>query len=65
LTLINALLEQGELEEYHPAHAVRADLNRRLGRLEEAAASYQRALKLARQEPERRYLKRRLAEISR
>jgi RNA polymerase sigma-70 factor (ECF subfamily) len=65
LTLINALLEQGELEEYHPAHAVRADLNRRLGRLEEAAASYQRALKLARQEPERRYLKKRLAEISR
>ncbi len=65
LTLINALLDQGELEEYHPAHAVRADLNRRLGRLEEAAASYRRALKLARQEPERRYLKRRLAEISR
>ena len=64
LTLIDALLDRGELVDYHPAHAVRADLNRRLGRLDEAAASYRRALTLAREEPERRFLKRRLAEIS-
>jgi RNA polymerase sigma-70 factor (ECF subfamily) len=65
LALIDALLNRGELADYHPAHAVRADLNRRLGRVEEAAASYRRALTLARQEPERRFLKRRLAEVSR
>ena len=64
LALIDALLDRGELVDYHPAHAVRADLNRRLGRIVEAAASYRRALKLARQEPERRFLKKRLAEIS-
>ncbi|MFI5368656.1 MAG: DUF6596 domain-containing protein, partial [Spirochaetia bacterium] len=64
LALIDALLDRGELVDYHPAHAVRADLNRRLGRTDEAAASYRRALKLARQEPERRFLKKRLAEIS-
>ncbi len=65
LALIDALLDRGELVDYHPAHAVRADLNRRLGRVDKAAASYRRALKLARQEPERRFLERRLAEISR
>jgi RNA polymerase sigma-70 factor (ECF subfamily) len=64
LALIDALLDRHELVDYHPAHAVRADLNRRLGRSDEAAASYRRALKLARQEPERRYLEKRLAEIS-
>jgi RNA polymerase sigma-70 factor (ECF subfamily) len=64
LALIDALLDRGELVNYHPAHAVRADLNRRLGRIDEAAASYRRALKLARQEPERRFLIKRLAEIS-
>jgi len=64
LALIDALLDRGELVDYHPAYAVRADLNRRLGRAEQAAASYRRALKLARQEPERRFLKKRLAEIS-
>jgi len=64
LSLIDALLDRGELANYHPAHAVRADLNRRLGRVEEAAASYRRALKLARQEPERRFLEKRLAEVS-
>ena len=64
LALIDALLDRGELVDYHPAHAVRADLNRRLGRTDEAAASYRRALKLARQEPERRFLQKRLAEIS-
>ena len=64
LALIDALLDRGELVDYHPAHAVRADLNRRLGRVDEAAASYRRALKLARQEPERRFLEKRLAEVS-
>ena len=64
LTLIDALLDRGELVDYHPAHSVRADLNRRLGRVNEAKASYRRALGLARQEPERRFLQRRLAEIS-
>jgi len=64
LALIDALLDQGELVDYHPAHSVRADLNRRLGRVNEAKASYRRALGLARQEPERRFLQRRLAEIS-
>jgi RNA polymerase sigma-70 factor (ECF subfamily) len=64
LALIDALLDRGELLDYHPAHAVRADLNRRLGRIDEAAASYRRALTLARQEPERRYLEKRLSEVS-
>jgi RNA polymerase sigma-70 factor, ECF subfamily len=64
LALIDSLIDRGELADYHPVHAVRADLNRRLGRTEEAAASYRRALNLARQEPERRYLAKRLAEIS-
>lgn len=64
LALIDALLDRGELVDYHPAHAVRADLNRRLGRVDEAAASYRRALKLPRQEPERRFLEKRLAEVS-
>jgi RNA polymerase sigma-70 factor (ECF subfamily) len=64
LILVEALLGRGELADYHPAHAARADLNRRLGRTSEAVRSYQRALELARQEPERRYLLRRVAEIS-
>jgi RNA polymerase sigma-70 factor (ECF subfamily) len=64
LALIDALLDRGELVDYHPAHAVRADLNRRLGRIDKASASYRRALTLARQEPERRFLEKRLAEIS-
>lgn len=64
LALIDALLDRGELVDYHRAHAVRADLNRRLGRIDEAAASYRRALRLARQEPERRFLEKRLAELS-
>ena len=62
LTLIDSLLEQGALGDYHLAHAARADMCRRLGRNNEARASYERALALARQEPERRFLRRRLAE---
>jgi RNA polymerase sigma-70 factor (ECF subfamily) len=51
------------LEQYHLAHAARADLHRRLGNRAEAAASYERALALARQEPERRFLQKRLDEL--
>ena len=64
LALVDALLDRGELADYLPAHAARADLNRRLGRSTEAVKSYRRALELARQEPERRFLEKRLAEIS-
>lgn len=61
--LIDALLAQGELTDYHLAHAARADLCRRLGNTAEARSSYRRALTLARQEPERRFLNRRLEEL--
>jgi len=64
LALVEALLGRRELEDYHLAHAARADLCRRLGRAAEARAAYQRALELARQEPERRFLERRLKEIA-
>ncbi len=63
LELIDAILARGELTGYHLAHAARADLCRRLGRTAEARASYQQALALARQEPERRFLERRLREL--
>jgi RNA polymerase sigma-70 factor, ECF subfamily len=64
LLLIDAILARGDLLDYRLAHAARADFCRRLGRTTEARASYQRALALARQEPERRFLERRLAELS-
>jgi RNA polymerase sigma-70 factor (ECF subfamily) len=63
LTLIDAILARGELQEYHLAHAARADLLRRLGRKSEAAAAYTRALALAVEEPERRLIERRLKEL--
>jgi hypothetical protein len=63
LTRIDALLARGELADYHLAHSARADLCRRLGLTTEARASYERALTLARLEPERRFLARRLAEL--
>ncbi len=63
LTLIDGILDRGDLGDYHLAHSARADLCRRLGRTAEARAAYQRALALTRQEPERRYLERRLAEL--
>ena len=63
LALIDAILGDGNLSHYHLAHAARADLCRRLGRMAEARASYERALSLAEQEPERRFLERRLAEL--
>jgi RNA polymerase sigma-70 factor (ECF subfamily) len=64
LELVDALLARGELADYHLAHATRADLCRRLGRSGEARIAYERAMTLARQEPERRFLARRLAELS-
>ena len=64
LTLIDAILARGELADYYLAHAARADLCRRLGRGEEAIAAYERALSLTRQEPERRFLERRLAALA-
>ena len=63
LELIEAILNRGELTGYHLAHSARAELCRRLGRTEEARQSYQRALRLARQEPERRFLERRLSTL--
>jgi RNA polymerase sigma-70 factor (ECF subfamily) len=64
LTLIDAILARGDLADYLHAHSARADLCRRLGRVEDARASYQRALDLTRQEPERRFLERRLRELA-
>jgi len=61
--LIEAILGRGDLADYHLAHAARADLCRRLGKKADARASYKRALTLARQDPERRFLERRMAEL--
>jgi RNA polymerase sigma-70 factor (ECF subfamily) len=63
LRLIDGILEQGKLSDYHLAHAARADLCRRLGQIAEARSAYERALSLTEQEPERRFLQRRLAEL--
>jgi RNA polymerase sigma-70 factor, ECF subfamily len=63
LALIDAILARGDLTDYHLAHSARADLYRRLGRTAEAREAYERALGLARQEPERRFLERRLREL--
>jgi RNA polymerase sigma-70 factor (ECF subfamily) len=63
LTLVDSLLERGELADYRLAHAARADLSRRLGRTAEAREAYERALGLTRQEAEQRFLRRRLAEL--
>jgi RNA polymerase sigma-70 factor (ECF subfamily) len=63
LNLINGIFARGELENYHLAHAARADLCRRLGQIAEARASYERALGLTQQEPERRFLMQRLAAL--
>ncbi len=63
VTLIDAILAGGDLKDYHLAHAARADLYRRLGNTTRARAAYEQALRLTRQEPERRFLKRRLREL--
>ena len=63
LPLIESLLAEGQLQDYHLAHAARADMCRRLGRHADARASYERALALARQEPEREFLAARLRDL--
>jgi RNA polymerase sigma-70 factor, ECF subfamily len=68
LRLVDDLLERDllareQLSQYHLAHSARADLCRRLGRIPEARASYEKALALARQEPERRFYAKRLEEL--
>ena len=63
LRQVEAILERGELGDYHLAHAARADLNRRLGRWDEARSAYRRALQLSQQGMDRQFLERRLAEL--
>ncbi len=63
VTLIDAILARGELADYSFAHSARADLLRRAGKVTEAEASFRRALELTKQEPERRFLERRLGEL--
>ena len=64
LALVDDILARGQLDAYHLAHAARADLLRRLGRTAEARAAYRRALELARQEPQRRFIEQRLRELA-
>jgi RNA polymerase sigma-70 factor (ECF subfamily) len=64
LALVDTLGELGELDGYHLLHAARADLLRRLGRDEDAAGEYRRAIAMTANEPERRYLEKRLAEVA-
>ena len=63
LALVDDILARGELDDYHLAHAARAELCRRSGRTADARAAYERALALTQQEPERRFLARRLADL--
>ena len=64
LALVDAILARGDLKDYRLAHASRGELCRRLGKSADARASYERALALTRQEPERRLIERRLAELA-
>jgi len=64
LALVDAILARGDLKDYRLAHASRGELCRRLGKTADARASYERALALTRQEPERRLIERRLAELA-
>jgi len=63
LTHIDALLEHGELANYYLAHSARADMYRRLGRTAEARSSYEKALSLTQQEPERQFLQERIRQL--
>jgi RNA polymerase sigma-70 factor (ECF subfamily) len=63
LDLIDGILSRGDLSDFHLAHAARADMCRRLGRTSDARKAYEQALALAKQEPERRFLERRLSEL--
>jgi RNA polymerase sigma-70 factor, ECF subfamily len=63
LALVDTILDRGDLRDYRLAHAARADLCRRLGKTAAARESYKKALALTRQEPERRFLERRIGEL--
>jgi RNA polymerase sigma-70 factor (ECF subfamily) len=63
LTHIDAVLEQGELANYYLAHSARADMYRRLGMTAEARSSYEKALALTQQEPERKFLQERIRQL--
>ena len=63
-SLVEAILTRGELRDYRLAHAAHAEFCRQLGRIEDARVSFERALSLTRQGPERRFIERRLAELS-
>jgi RNA polymerase sigma-70 factor, ECF subfamily len=63
LALIDAVLEQGELANYYLAHSAQADMYRRLGRTAEARSSYEKALALTQQEPERQFLQERIRQL--
>ncbi|WP_434709775.1 RNA polymerase sigma factor [Pseudomonas sp. R1-1] len=63
LSLIEEILQRGELQDYHLAHSARAEFCRQLGRVDEARIAYLRALELTRQEPERRFIEGRLSEL--
>ncbi|MCE0917588.1 RNA polymerase sigma factor [Pseudomonas sp. NMI760_13] len=63
LRAVEAILERGELGDYHLAHAARAELHRQLGNTEQAREAWQQALTLTRQGPERRHIERRLREL--
>ena len=63
LEIIDGILSRGDLADYHLTHAARADLCRRLGKTNEARQSYQQALKLTRQEPERRFIEKRIRDM--
>ncbi len=64
LKLIDAILERGDLKDYHLAYSARGELCRRLGKIAEARVTFERALQLAKQEPERRFLAQRLASLT-
>jgi RNA polymerase sigma-70 factor (ECF subfamily) len=64
LAHIDAVLEHGELANYYLAHSARADMYRRLGRTAEARASYEKALALTQQEPERQFLQERIRQLN-
>ena len=63
LALVDAILKRGDLQDYRLAHATRGELCRRVGRIDDARSSYERALALSRQDPERRFIERRLATL--
>ena len=65
LAAIDDVFSGGALDDYYLAHSARADMYRRLGRIEDARAAYQRALALVRQGPERRFLERRIEQLGR